>query len=96
LILLELGEDSEHAPGHISSIAGNFHADTIGAVGQSGVGANSVVSQNRPEAILIVSATSVALKKKASTQWTVPVWRILRRVKLTSAVCPEVPITQAK
>ena len=44
----------------------------------------------------MVNATRVVLKKKAKTQWSKPVLRMLRLAKLTSAVCPEVPITQAK
>ena len=36
--------------------------------------------------MLMVRATKVVLKKKASTQCTVPVRRILRLLKLTSAV----------
>ena len=52
--------------------------------------------QNRLEEMLIVSAISVVLKKKASTQWTIPVRRICRLVKLTSAVCPDVPMTLEK
>ena len=54
------------------------------------------VTQNRPEAMLIVSAIRVVLKKKAKMQCTVPVLRIRRLVKLTSAVCPDVPMTLAK
>ena len=46
--------------------------------------------------MLIVKATKVVLKKNANTQCTVPVRRIFRLVKLTSAVCPEVPMTLAK
>jgi hypothetical protein len=46
--------------------------------------------------MLMVNAMSVVLKKKASTQWTIPVRRICRLVKLTSAVCPEVPMTAEK
>lgn len=55
-----------------------------------------ISTQNRPEAILMVKASSVVLKKKASTQCTRPVLRMVRLLKLTSAVCPEVPMTQAK
>ena len=46
--------------------------------------------------MLMVSANKVVLKKNARTQCTKPVRRMIRLVKLTSAVCPEVPITQAK
>jgi hypothetical protein len=53
-------------------------------------------NQTNPEAMLMVKATKVVLKKKANTQCSKPVRRILRLAKLTSAVCPEVPITQAK
>jgi hypothetical protein len=53
-------------------------------------------NQINPEAILIVKATNVVLKKNAKTQCTKPVRLIFLLVKLTSAVCPEVPITQAK
>lgn len=60
------------------------------------VGDSPGPSQNKPEAIFIVSATKVVLKKNASTQCTRPVLRILRLVKLTSAVCPDVPMTLAK
>lgn len=52
--------------------------------------------QNKPEAILIVNATNVVLKKNAKTQCTMPILRIVRLVKLTSAVCPDVPMTLAK
>lgn len=52
--------------------------------------------QKRPDAILMVSATSVVLKKKARTQCSKPIRRIPRVVKLTSAVWPDVPMTQEK
>ena len=48
------------------------------------------------DAILMVKATNVVLKKNANTQCNKPVLRIDLLVKLTSAVCPEVPITLAK
>lgn len=38
---------------------------------------------------MIVSAVSVVLKKNASTQWTIPVRRMCRFVKLTSGVGPD-------
>lgn len=44
----------------------------------------------------MVNATNVVLKKNAKTQCIKPVLRIDLVVKLTSAVWPEVPITQAK
>jgi hypothetical protein len=53
-------------------------------------------AQNKLDAIFIISASSVALKKNARTQWIKPVLRIALEVKLMSAVCPDVPITQAK
>ena len=53
-------------------------------------------NQTKPDAILMVKATKVVLKKKAKTQCSKPVRRMLRLAKLTSAVCPDVPITQAK
>lgn len=40
----------------------------------------------------MVGASSVVLNNKAGTQWTRPVRRMLRLVKLTSAVCPEGPM----
>lgn len=57
---------------------------------------NYFVTYIKPEAILIVNATNVVLKKNAKTQCIKPVLRIDLVVKLTSAVWPEVPITQAK
>jgi hypothetical protein len=54
------------------------------------------VDHSKPEAMLIVSASKVVLKKNASTQCTVPVLRIVRLENPTSAVCADVPITQAK
>lgn len=50
----------------------------------------------RPAAMLIASASKVALKKYASTQCTVPTPRNAPPLKETSAVWPDVPITQAK
>ena len=44
----------------------------------------------------MVSASSVVLKKNASSQPSLPVRRILRLVKTTSAVCAEVPMMLAK
>lgn len=47
---------------------------------------NYYVTYIKPEAILIVNATSVVLKKNAKTQCIKPVLRIDLVVKLTSAV----------
>ena len=44
----------------------------------------------------MVSARMVVLKKNARMQCKVPMPRIWRELKLTSAVCAEVPIMQAK
>ena len=44
----------------------------------------------------MVNANNVVLKKNAKTQWIKPVLRIDLLVKLTSAVWPDVPMTQEK
>ena len=55
-----------------------------------------VKAQNKLDAIFIVNAIKVVLKKNANTQCTMPVLRIVRLVKLTSAVWPDVPMTLEK
>lgn len=57
---------------------------------------SKIPGQTNPEAMLIVNATSVVLKKKANTEWTRPTRRMARELKPMSAVCPEVPMMQAK
>ena len=52
--------------------------------------------QIRPETILIVSASRVALKKNASTQCTRPTRRMVRLLSPTSAVWADVPMIAAK
>ncbi len=46
--------------------------------------------------MLMVKASTAALKKKDSTQCAKLVRRMARVVMETSAVCPEVPMTPAK
>ncbi len=61
-----------------------------------GMAADLERHQSSPDAILTVSASSVVLKKKDRMQWISPIRRISFDVKLMSAVCPDVPMTQAK
>lgn len=69
---------------------------TFGILCNSNKNFRQPAAHSSPDAMLIINARRVVLKKNASTQCTVPVLRIRRLEKLTSAVCPEVPMTQAK
>lgn len=48
-----------------------------------------------PDAILIVSASTIVLKKNDSTLWTSPARRVALVSNDTSAVCPDVPMIAA-
>ncbi len=63
---------------------------------RAGAAPQALPRYSSPAAMLIASASSVVLKKNASTQCSVPTRRSALVANATSAVWPEVPMTQAK